>query len=324
MKINFLNISLAIILLLFVVILIPFWKPFVWGIVIAVISYPIKEFIVKYVKNELFANILTLSLMIVLIIVPFFILIIVSNSQIKSIIDFVSKTLTVYSNIKLPYIGNLSQYLTNNIGTIASFLTKHAAGIFSYTYKSIMDLIFAFLTSFYLIKDKDKFLNYIEGFIQDKNTFWVLIDTAKKSLKATLLGGLVVGILQGFLVALGFLIMGISGFFVWIIIGTIVSFVPVVGTALLWLSASIYFILIGSYVKGIFLLLWGGLFVGSIDNYVRPLIIGSYMNIHPLLLFFSIMGGVALFGLIGLLVGPIVVSLSDAVLFVYKTKKLDK
>ncbi len=321
MKINFLNISLTIILLLFVVILIPFWKPFVWGIVIAVISYPIKEFIVKYIKNELFANILTLNLMVILIIVPFFILIVVSNSQIKTIIDFISKTLAVYSNIKLPYIGYLSQYLTNNIGTIANFLTKHAADIFSYTYKSIMDLVFAFLTSFYLIKDKDKFLNYIEGFIKDKDTFWVLIDTTKKSLKATLVGGLVVGILQGFLVALGFLITGISGFFVWIIIGTIASFVPVVGTALLWLSASVYFFIIGSYLKGIFLLLWGGLFVGIVDNYARPVIIGSYMNAHPLLLFFSIMGGVALFGLIGLLIGPIVVSLSDAVLSVYKTKR---
>lgn len=324
MKLNFLSVSLILILLIAVFIIIPFWKPIIWGIVLSIVFFPAKVFINKIIKNDLIASLLVLILMVIVVMVPFLILIVVSGSQINAIIEFISNALKSYSNTTLPYIGKLSYYLNGNLQNILTFASKNALNIFSYTYKTITDIIFAFLVGFYLIKDKDKFLAYIEGFVKDKGTFQILIDTIRQSLKATLVGGLTIALLQGFLIAVGFLIAGIGGFFIWIIVGAIVSFVPMVGTALVWLPAGVYFLLIGSYFKGVFLIIWGGIFVGSVDNYIRPLLIGSYMNIHPLLLFFSIMGGVVLFGLVGLLVGPIVVSLADASLSVYKNKILDK
>ncbi|WP_086033996.1 AI-2E family transporter [Desulfurella amilsii] len=321
MKLNFLNLSLITILLLSAVVIAPFWKPILWGIVLAIIFTPLKTYVQKIIKGELLASVIVLVFMIILILLPFVFLVTVSSSQINSIANFTKKAILEYANFNLPFLGSIKQYTANLNVQILDFLTKNAFSVFSYTYKTITDLIFALLVAFYLIKDKDKFLDYITSFIKDKQTFEKLKDTIRLSLKATLIGGFIIALIQGFLCALGFLIVGIGGFFIWMALGAVISFVPVVGTALLWAPASVYFLLTGSYLKGIFLLVWGGIFVGSVDNYVRPLLIGSYMSIHPLLLFFSIMGGIVFFGLIGIFIGPIIISLADAVLNVYKKEK---
>ncbi|MGC9102374.1 MAG: AI-2E family transporter [Desulfurella sp.] len=322
MKLNFLSFSLVATIILSVLIIIPFWKPILWGIVLAIVFVPVKVYVQKFVKSDLWASLIVLFIMLILILLPFVFLIGISSSQINSILEFSKKAIAEYSNFNLPFFGFVKDYTANINAQIMDFLTKNALSVFSYTYKTITDLIFALLVSFYIIKDKDKFLNYIESFIQDKKTFEKLKQTIKLSLKATLIGGVIIALIQGILCALGFLIVGISGFFIWIGLGAIVSFVPVVGTALLWAPASLYFLITGSYIKGLFLLVWGGVFVGSVDNYIRPLLIGSYMSIHPLVLFFSIMGGIVFFGLIGIFVGPIIVSLADAVLNVYKKEKI--
>ncbi|AHF98163.1 hypothetical protein DESACE_08120 [Desulfurella acetivorans A63] len=322
MKLNFLSFSLVATIILSVLIIIPFWKPILWGIVLAIVFMPVKVYTQKFVKSDLWASLIVLFIMLILILLPFVFLIGISSSQINSILEFSKKAIAEYSNFNLPFFGFVKDYTANINAQIMDFLTKNAISIFSYTYKTITDLIFALLVSFYIIKDKDKFLNYIESFIQDKKTFEKLKQTIKLSLKATLIGGVIIALIQGILCAVGFLIVGISGFFIWIGLGAIVSFVPVVGTALLWAPASLYFLITGSYIKGLFLLVWGGVFVGSVDNYIRPLLIGSYMSIHPLVLFFSIMGGIVFFGLIGIFVGPIIVSLADAVLNVYKKEKI--
>jgi predicted PurR-regulated permease PerM len=322
MKLNFLNVSLITILLLCAVVIAPFWKPILWGIVLAIIFTPLKVYMQRFIKSELLSSLTVLVFMIVLILLPFVFLITISSSQINSILDFTRKAILEYANFNLPFFGSIKQYTANFNAQIIDFLTKNALSVFSYTYKTITDLVFALLVAFYLIKDKDRFLVYIASFINDKQTFEKLKDTIRLSLKATLIGGVIIALIQGFLCALGFFIVGIGGFFIWTALGAIISFVPVVGTSLLWAPASIYFLLTGSYLKGIFLLVWGGIFVGSVDNYVRPLLIGSYMSIHPLLLFFSIMGGIVFFGLIGIFVGPIIISLADAVLSVYKKEKI--
>ncbi|OSS41761.1 putative membrane protein [Desulfurella amilsii] len=288
---------------------------------LAIIFTPLKTYVQKIIKGELLASVIVLVFMIILILLPFVFLVTVSSSQINSIANFTKKAILEYANFNLPFLGSIKQYTANLNVQILDFLTKNAFSVFSYTYKTITDLIFALLVAFYLIKDKDKFLDYITSFIKDKQTFEKLKDTIRLSLKATLIGGFIIALIQGFLCALGFLIVGIGGFFIWMALGAVISFVPVVGTALLWAPASVYFLLTGSYLKGIFLLVWGGIFVGSVDNYVRPLLIGSYMSIHPLLLFFSIMGGIVFFGLIGIFIGPIIISLADAVLNVYKKEK---
>jgi predicted PurR-regulated permease PerM len=87
------------------------------------------------------------------------------------------------------------------------------------------------------------------------------------------------------------------------------SLIPLVGTALIWVPASLYLFMTASVWKGIFLLLWGSLVVGSSDNIIRPLVVRGRVEIHPLLVMFSILGALDLFGFIGIFLGPMILSL---------------
>lgn len=226
MKLNFLNLSLFIIALLSIFIIAPFWKPILWGVVLAIIFSPLKLYLQRFFKSELLSSFAVLFLMVVLILLPFIFLITISSSQVNSIVDFTKHALSQYSNFNIPYIGSIKNVGDNINAQIMGFLTKNAISVFSYTYKTISDLIFALLVAFYLIKDKDKFLDYLASFIEDQQTFEKLKNTVRTSLRATLIGGVIIAFIQGILCALGFLIVGIGGFFIWVIIGAIVSFLP--------------------------------------------------------------------------------------------------
>jgi predicted PurR-regulated permease PerM len=90
-----------------------------------------------------------------------------------------------------------------------------------------------------------------------------------------------------------------------------------VGTAIIWLPASVYLLLSGKMIAGIFLIVWGVVVIGLADNFIRPLLMKGKAALHPLLILFSILGGVAAFGLFGILLGPLAISLCTVFLQVY-------
>jgi len=94
----------------------------------------------------------------------------------------------------------------------------------------------------------------------------------------------------------------------------ICSLIPIVGTTLVWVPAAIYLMVAGHLWKGICLILWGAVVVGTVDNVIRPLVIGSKVELHPLLLLFALLGGLQAFGFIGIFIGPVVISLIAALI----------
>jgi len=98
---------------------------------------------------------------------------------------------------------------------------------------------------------------------------------------------------------------------------TFLSFIPMGGTALIWVPAAILLFVQGSFLKGIILLGLGVLGIGMVDNLLRPFFISSKTNIHPLLLFFAVLGGIQAFGLIGLVIGPLIATLCLTLIEIY-------
>jgi predicted PurR-regulated permease PerM len=119
-------------------------------------------------------------------------------------------------------------------------------------------------------------------------------------------GGVVVALLQGVLGGALFAIMGISSPIFWGAIMAFLAIIPIVGASIVYIPAGIILIIGGSYVKGIIVIAIGSLVISQTDQVVRPLLISGRAEMHPLLLFFSIMGGIMLFGLLGLVMGPII------------------
>jgi predicted PurR-regulated permease PerM len=130
-------------------------------------------------------------------------------------------------------------------------------------------------------------------------------------------GTLFIALIQGLLAGVGFWIFGLPQPALWGTLTIITALVPVVGTALIWLPASIYLFSTGVTGMALGLFLWGAILVGSIDNFLRPKLIERYMKVHPFFILISVLGGLSLFGPLGFLLGPLVLSLILALLEIY-------
>jgi predicted PurR-regulated permease PerM len=128
------------------------------------------------------------------------------------------------------------------------------------------------------------------------------------------IGVLVVAAAQGLLLSLGFWFVGLRSPLLWGAIGGAASIIPFVGSPLIWVPVVIAFVVMGSYWKALILALWGALAVGSIDNVLRPVVVGARAKQHPILVALAVVGGTYAFGVLGILLGPLVVSLIAALL----------
>ncbi len=333
---NFLRVSLIGAGILFLSIMFPFWKPIVWGITIAIISSPLNNLLLKYIKSKHLSSFLTTLLVIVVVAIPITLAVLIMINEIEKFIDnidaikqaFESVVLKVQSIYHLkvfaPWINKIDNFLFSALQQIGVFTTNHLGAVFSQVYTLVAEFIFSFITAFYFIKDGNRFLSYMSELSGDKNNFDKVILSIKQVVKATILGGVLTALIQGCVGALGFLAVGLNTFFMWMFLIALFSFVPMIGTAIVWVPVAIYFFIIGKYLSGLFIIIWGVVAIGLIDNYVRPLIISSQISMHPMFLFFGILGAVFVFGPIGILLGPIILSIADVLARSYIESKKSK
>jgi predicted PurR-regulated permease PerM len=140
-----------------------------------------------------------------------------------------------------------------------------------------------------------------------------LLRVAHRSIIANVNGVLAVALAQGLFLSVGFWFVGIGSPLLWGMFGAIASVIPFVGATLVWVPFVIGLVFIDAYWKALVLGLWGGLIVGSVDNILRPLVVGAQEKEHPVLLGFAMLGGTYAFGPLGLLYGPLALSLTGAV-----------
>jgi predicted PurR-regulated permease PerM len=137
-------------------------------------------------------------------------------------------------------------------------------------------------------------------------------------------GTLIVALIQGVLAGIGFAIFDVPNPAVWGSFAVIAALIPTVGTALIMFPAALYLITVNQPLAAGGLILWSVLLVGGIDNIVRPKLIERQTNIHPLAVLLSVIGGIAFFGPMGFLTGPIVLSLLIELLNVYKEMAVEQ
>ncbi len=144
---------------------------------------------------------------------------------------------------------------------------------------------------------------------QAERLFSIINDTVV----ANVYGGLAVAAAQGFLAGLGFWALGVPSALMWGVLTAAASLVPVIGSAMIWAPASIALMVGGHWGKALILLGWGAAVVGQVDTLIRPYVIGKQVKVNILLLFFALLGGVRAFGIMGLFIGPVVLSVTASV-----------
>lgn len=203
-----------------------------------------------------------------------------------------SKLGTGVLNISAKLVGNVTQVLTN-----------------------FMLMLFVL---FFLLRDHDFLVEKMRHVIPLSRTQEDrLLDEIENVAKSAILGSFVTAVVQGIVGGFAMWLVGLPGLF-WGMMMGFCSFIPMVGTALIWIPAAIYLFVIDQWQWGIFLIVWGVLVIGSIDNFVRPLVMQGNSGMNTLLIFFSLIGGVHLFGLLGLIYGPLIFGLTLAIFSLYE------
>ena len=162
---------------------------------------------------------------------------------------------------------------------------------------------------FFVLRDHDKMLVFLRHALplsrtQEDVLFKEIVDVSKSAL----LGSLLTAVTQGVVGGIGLSLAGIPGLF-WGAVMAFASLIPFVGTALIWIPAALYLFFTGDTSWGIFMVFWGAVVVGSIDNFLRPMFMqGASMN--TVVVFFSLIGGLQMFGLMGLIYGPLIFSIA--------------
>jgi predicted PurR-regulated permease PerM len=218
----------------------------------------------------------------------------------------------------VPYKEQIFQKAGQMVSSISGYLINSLSAATKGTVNFLFTLFILLYSMFYFLMDGDKLLFRILYYLPLKDhDERKLLDRFTSVTRATLKGTAVIGILQGGLSGIAFAIVGIQSSVFWGAIMAVLSIIPGIGTALVWAPAAIILAVSGHYGKAVFLTLFCALAVGSLDNFLRPWLVGKDTEMHDLLILLGTLGGIAMFGIVGIIIGPIIAALFVTVWQIY-------
>jgi len=226
---------------------------------------------------------------------------------------------------KIPFLDRLSPYqdqimtkMGQLAGSLGRFLVNNVAAATMGTVTFLFQLFIMLYAMFFFLLDGgailDRILYYMPLTHVDEER---MVGKFVSVTRATLKGTLVIGVLQGTLAGLGFLVAGIQGAAFWGTIMAVLSIIPGVGAALVWIPGVAYLFIVGKVFSAIALTIWCVVVVGTMDNFLRPRLVGKDTKLSDLLILLSTLGGILLFGAVGFIIGPIVAALFVTVWDIY-------
>ncbi|MBI4654229.1 MAG: AI-2E family transporter [Nitrospirae bacterium] len=337
-------VSLIIITLLFYLlykIMSPFLTPIAWAIVLSITFYPLYKILLRFLKYPWLASLITLILILILVIGPVTYIVtalIDEITQIYSIVEenwvawlakiqehpLFSKLYKKVNSYRWFEGFDLKDTVLKSLNTLAKNIAGNISDLFKNTVVFVVNFIIMCLTIFYFLRDGGALFNYIKKFLPFSEEQGKRLERQiKETVVAAIFGGVAVAIVQGFLGGVAFLIFGIPSPVFWGLVMAVFSLIPLLGTFVIWGPAGAILILGGGYGKGIGLLLFGFLIISTVDNILKPIIIGGRTKLPTLLIFFSVLGGIGFFGFIGFILGPLIAALCLSLLEIYTTEETE-
>ncbi len=323
----------------------PFLTALIWAAVLATAFHPAYRKLADHIKHPRLASALACVLLTTLIVLPVILLLVkVAGESVQAYRSLESKVqsqelggfeyvreTSVYQWVRdqaqalgLPE-PNLERAAVRVVQFVSQFLVKRSSDVFSGFARFVFNFFVTIVATYYLFLGGPEILKEIRRLSPLRREYEEkMIQKFKDIAAVTLKGGILTALLQGAAGGLIFLFFGIPSPLLWGAVMAFLSLVPVVGTALVWGPVVIYYLLSGSVAKGLLLFgLCAGL-VGSIDNVVKPLIIQRRAAIPTLWVFIAVLGGIGVFGFLGLVLGPLMVTVLFALIEIYKVEFRDE
>ncbi len=324
----FLFILLAIILVLTLAILFPFLTIFILAAAFSVVISPVYQWIKNHItkKNGSLASLITIIIFLFVLCIPIFFVgsVVFTQAQnaYKSVIldgntASIIQRIDVSINEIMPKGFVFDTY--GKIASFTSFLAGNIGNFFSYTFNTILMIVLTIFTMFYILKDGSSWEKGLAKIlpISEKNTKEILTDL-KSSVNRIIKGSFFIAIIQGILSWIGLWVFGVPNPALWGVIAGMTSLIPNLGTSIVSVPAILFLFFTGMQLHALGLLLWSLLLVGTIDNILSPYIISKNTEIPSIFILFSILGGISLMGPVGILLGPLVLSLLYSLVAIYR------
>lgn len=327
---RFFLLMLVLVTVLFLYLLKPFFGAVFWACVIGVLFYPLQRRLQqRWGHRPNLAALATLTVCVVMVVIP--VLFVIGSFFQEGVglyqrmqsgelnpgeyLDQIRKAFPVVQNVleRLGVdFGNLKEQIAGAAIAAGSFIAQNAVSLGQGTLQFVISLGLMLYVAFFLLRDGPKLIAMLVRALPmgDEREHLLFAKFAEVT-RATVKGNLVVAVIQGTLGGIIFAILGISGALLWGVVMILLSLIPVVGAGLIWAPVAIYLFAVGDWVQGLVLTGFGIGVIGLVDNVLRPILVGRDTKLPDYIVLLSTLGGLVLFGMNGIVIGPLI-----AVLFI--------
>ena len=313
-------------------------KPFIgvleWAVVLVIVFYPVHKRLSVRIRYLGLSALVSCLLVILIVILPLTLLTISVAQELANVLPKLPSQISEFMNRPTPLFGKISEWLQTRFGidTLRSqeffveqlkrsseFLIGFSWNLVGNILGGIVKAFFVVFTMYYLFRDGEKIVKRLPAALPvSAQQGEAIIARTQQVVSASVYGVVTIASLQGLLGGLAFWLLGIPSPLLWAVLMTFVCMIPIAGSFLVWLPLSIYLLVTGHWVKALMLMGWGALVVSTIDNFLRPKLIRNQTRLHELFVFFSVLGGISVFGLLGLVLGPVVLAITLGLLQTFR------
>ena len=319
-------------------ILLPFYGTILWAAIIALLFAPLHRWLMAHLKGRpTLAALLTLTAVLVIVILPLALIAAAMANEAASlyqrlqsgevnpasylhgVFDALPKWITVLlDRLGLTDFDTLQRRVTRGISEGAQYIATQALNLGQNTFEFIASLFITLYLAFFLIRDGEQIVRLMRRAVPlahaDKKELAAKFTTV---VRATVKGNLLVAAIQGALGGVAFWFLGVNGALLWGVLMAFLSLVPAVGAALVWGPVALYFFFAGAYWQCVALVAWGVLVIGLVDNLLRPILVGKDTRMPDYVVMITTLGGLAVFGINGFVLGPAIAAMFIAVWHIY-------
>lgn len=319
----------------------PFIEVLLWAVVLVIVFMPVHRRVRARVGSPGWSAMLSCLLVVVVILVPLTLVALAITREMAHIAQGLQAKPgeagaggmagileSPYVDRALNWVGqyvdlsqfNSQQFIADRLKSFGGTIAGRTLGLVGGVVGIVVEIFFVIFTMYYLFRDGERMREGVYNVLPlDDRRAHEIIDRTQEVISASVYGVLVIALIQGALGGLAFWALGLPSALLWGVVMVFLSMIPMAGAFVVWVPAALYLVITGDYVKAIILTVWGALVIGSVDNFLRPKLVGEKTRLHELIIFFSVLGGLQVFGVIGLVLGPVVVAIAIALLDVLRS-----
>jgi predicted PurR-regulated permease PerM len=318
-------------------------RPFIgvleWAGVLVVVFYPVHKRLAKRIRSRSLGALVSCVLVIIIVVLPLTLLTMALANELASVTQDLPAHIAQLLNTQAPVTGKISkwihdhmdletqrsqEFIVEQLKEIGGALLGQSLGLMGNILGGIMKAFFVIFTMYYLFKDGDKIVKALPAVLPlNRKQSEALLARTGQVVSASVYGVVTIAMIQGLLGGLAFWALGVPSPVLWAVLMTFVCMVPVAGSFMVWLPLSIYLMMNGHWTRAILLIFWGVLVISTIDNILRPKLIKNQTKLHELFVFFSVLGGISVFGLLGIVLGPVVLAITLGLLNTFRQEETE-